>query len=389
MRAHGSPGVAVGAVRRTWPVRRHRADHRRHRRSGRAWSPGTWSPSTASAGCCWSAGAAAVPSWSSELAALGAEARVGAPATSPTALRRRPSAGRRRADRRGARRRRARRRRPSDSLTAERLAGGAAAQGRRGVAPARADRATWTCRRSCCSPRPPACSAAPGRPTTRRPTPSSTRWPRTAGPAGLPAIVAGVGAVGAERRHDRQPDRRATSARMARAGIAAAVGDEQALALFDAGRRHRASPALVPVRLDLPAVRAARRRARRCCAGSSRPRAAARSPAVHGWPAGSPGSAEADRRAVAARPGPRRRWRPCWGTPAPAGVDSDAAFQELGLRLADRGRAAQPAERGDRAAAAGDAGVRLPDPGRAGGVPAGGAVRRATPASAEPAAVAA
>ena len=38
--------------------RRHRADHRRHRRARRAASPGTWSRRTACGTCCWSAGAA-------------------------------------------------------------------------------------------------------------------------------------------------------------------------------------------------------------------------------------------------------------------------------------------------------------------------------------------
>ena len=73
----------------------------------------------------------------------------------------------------------------------------AAPQGRRRLAPARADPATSTWPRSSCSPRPPAPSAAPGRPTTPPPTPSSTpsphhraaracpplRWPGACGPS--------------------------------------------------------------------------------------------------------------------------------------------------------------------------------------------------------------
>ena len=50
--------------------------------------------------------------------------------------------------------------------------------------------------------------------------------------------------------------------------------------------------------------------------------------------------------------------------------------QEARLRLADRGRAAQPAEHRDRAAAPRHADLRLPDSGRAGGVPAGRTGRR-------------
>ena len=64
------------------------------------------------------------------------------------------------------------------------------------MAPARADRGTWTWRRSCCSPRRRRARRAPGRATTRRPTRSWTRWPRYRRAAGLPAAVAGVGAVG-------------------------------------------------------------------------------------------------------------------------------------------------------------------------------------------------
>ena len=45
-------------------------------------------------------------------------------------------------------------------------------------------------------------------------------------------------------------------------------------------------------------------------------------------------------------------------------------LQRDGVRLADRGRAAGPAEHRDRAAPAGHAAVRLPHPGRGGGVPA-------------------
>ena len=62
---------------------------------------------------------------------------------------------------------------------------------------------------------------------------------------------------------------------------------------------------------------------------------------------------------------------PCSATPRAEAVEAGPGLQRAGLRLADRGRAAQPAERRDRPAAAGHAGLRLPDPGGAGGVPAG------------------
>ena len=83
--------------------------------------------------------------------------------------------------------------------------------------------------------------------------------------------------------------------------------------------------------------------------GGRRPRAAARRRC--------PG-AERDR--VAARPGPRRRSPPSSATP-PARGRPGPGLHRAGLRLADRRRAAQPARRGHRAAAAGHPGLRPPD----------------------------
>ena len=52
------------------------------------------------------------------------------------------------------------------------------------------------------------------------------------------------------------------------------------------------------------------------------------------------------------------------GPRLPGGRSPPTGVPGAGLRLADRGGAAQPAERGDRAAAARHAGLRLPDPAR-------------------------
>ena len=137
--------------------------------AGRARSPGTSSPSTASGTCCWSAGAARTRPAPRELVAeltdAGRRGRASSPATSPTATRSprcSPASPAEHpltavvhaagvlddgvvdvADPRAARR-------------------GAAAQGRRRLAPARADPRPATCRRSCCSPRSPASLGAPG-----------------------------------------------------------------------------------------------------------------------------------------------------------------------------------------------------------------------------------
>ena len=53
---------------------------------------------------------------------------------------------------------------------------------------------------------------------------------------------------------------------------------------------------------------------------------------------------------------------PCWDTPPPTRSSRTPGLHRPGLRLADRGGAAQPAERRDRTAAAGHAGLRLPQP---------------------------
>ena len=107
----------------------------------------------------------------------------------------------------------------------------------------------------------------------------------------------------------------------------------------------------------------------------ARPLAAARRPAAGACAGQLAGLSAAERRPAADRPGPlarRRRARPRLGR----GGRSRAGVQGPGLRLADRGRAAQPAGRRDRAAAAGHAGLRLPDPGRGGRLVRGGTAGR-------------
>ena len=134
----------------------------------------------------------------------------------------------------------------------------------------------------------------------------------------------------------------------------------------------------MPARLDLAALRAQAARgavlppllrglvARARPAGRRQAAAAAGGAGARGW-----------LRWLAGRSGSGCCWtwsgrRPprCSGTPRRTRSTGGRAFTRPRLRLADRGGAAQPAGRGDRAAAAGDAGVRLPDPGGAGRVPA-------------------
>ena len=237
-------------------------------------------------------------------------------------------------------------------------------EGRRRVAPARADRDA-TSPRSCCSPRRPASSAAPGRATTPRPTPSWTRWPRTAARRGLPARVAGLGRLGAGVRHDLAGRRPRTAWR--RHGHAAAAA-EQGLALFDA--RPGRGPAAGGAGAARPGARcgAAGEHARAAAGPGPHPRAARR--------AGRRPRPDLLQRAV--RLGRRaatrgrcstwcaRRSPRCSGTPTRRTSTPDAGVQRPRLRLADRGRAAQPADAATGPAAAGHAGVRLPDARRAG-----------------------
>ena len=139
-----------------------------------------------------------------------------------------------------------------------------------------------------------------------------------------------------------------------------------------AHRRSRAwppsTPPSAPARRWSPAAGDRHRRAAR--------RRSARRPLLRGLvrpPAGRsrrrhrarPAAGRPARRTSATRPvlelvrGPgRRRARATRRRPD---VDPEPGLQRAGLRLADRGRAAQPAGRRDRAAAARDAGLRLPE----------------------------
>ena len=275
------------------------------------------------------------------------------------------NSGRAPADRRRARRRRARRRRDrrADPGAARH---GAAAQGRRRVAPARARRGRAA--RSCCSPRSPACSAAPARATTPRPTRSSTRSPQHRRAQGLPAssLAWGLwaGGMGGELERGRpRPDQRAR-------GSGADHGRRGPGAVR---RRARRWPTrrLVPVQLDLGAlrpmrapalvppllrglVRVPRRRAVRRASGRGR------RPRRSGWP-GSPRPSGTGCCSTWCAP----RSPPVLGHADGRRDRAGPRLQGARLRLADRGRAAQPARRGDRAAAARDAGLRPPDAGRA------------------------
>ena len=247
------------------------------------------------------------------------------------------------------------------------------AEGRRGLAPARAD------------PRP--------RPGGVRAVLLGRRRARHAGQANYAAANAFLDALAAHRRRAACPAVSlawglwaATSGMTGHLGDAdlrpdgprrraAALSAEQGLALFDAAlgaRRGRS----VPVRLDLAgrvraAAGAAAARARWSAARRARrpPRRGRRRRPERPARSGSPRSAASRTDRRSARPGPRpgrRRAR------APAGGRDRrrAGLQRAGLRLADRGRAAQPAQRRDRAAPARHAGLRLPDPGRAGRAPA-------------------
>ena len=162
----------------------------------------------------------------------------------------------------------------------------------------------------------------------------------------------------------------ADRARMARSGMLPLPVDA-GLALFDRALSSTAEALLVPVRLDRDALRGKRRR-RRGPAARLRPAG----PALgRGRLAAAAAGRPARRRpgGPAAGPGPDRgrdRARP----PGPGAAERRPGLHRARLRLAHRGRAAQPAEHRLRAAAAGHPGLRPPLAGRAG--PAAGAGAR-------------
>ena len=156
-------------------------------------------------------------------------------------------------------------------------------------------------------------------------------------------------------------------ARLAAAGIAP-LSTERGPGAVRRGAGRRPSRCWCPIRLDLAALRArrptalppllrglVRGRARRAAAGDRRrPAALARRAAGRRWPRPTSDRLLLDlvraQRRRGARPRRRRRDRPRPGVQGPR------------LRLADRRRAAQPAQRGHRPAAARHAGLRPPDP---------------------------
>ena len=170
----------------------------------------------------------------------------------------------------------------------------------------------------------------------------------------------------------------------------AALSAGEGLALLDAAAG-RAEAVLVPARLDIGALRAA---ARSGAGGSGEVPALMRGLARQaGAPSGDRGCGnELGRRAGRAagrtagpgtgadadQPGPgggRGGTRARLGR----GGGGGPGVQGPGVRLADRGGAAEPAQRRDRAGPARHLGVRLPCPGRAGPLPAGSATGRPGP----------
>ena len=181
---------------------------------------------------------------------------------------------------------------------------------------------------------------------------------------GLWDLDAGMGGDGAGR------------ARIGR-GVAGLTA-EQGLELFDAAVRGDSRcwcrcgwtwPACVGADVVPPLLRGLVRSSARRAARNAGRRLRARRPAGRAGRAGAG--------AAAARPRARHRWPPCSATGTADQVGGRTVVRRARHRLADRGRAAQPARRGDRAAAAGDAGVRLSDLDGAGRLPGRTAARPA------------
>ena len=205
--------------------------------------------------------------------------------------------------------------------------------------------------------------------------------------------VAGLGPVGG-RRDDRAPG-----------------GRRARLACGGAGCGCWIPPGLGRWPRRWPATRRCWSRSRTWTGPGSRRRHARRPGPCRRAARGRPGPGHRPCRAARRPPARRPRWRTGWrgcprpsrsrvltdlvraerprcsGTPRPTAVEPGRAFTRPGVRLADRGGAAEPAERRDRAAAAGHAGLRLPHPG--GRWPAilraGTAGRRRTHGAARPA----
>ena len=170
--------------------------------------------------------------------------------------------------------------------------------------------------------------------------------------------------------------------RLAREGFGL-IGDEMGLALLDAADA-AAGALLVPVPLDLarlrdrgqdlpPVLSGLVRRAGRRTVGAVDPAGASGRSGLAARLAALP---EADRDA-AVREVVLAQAALVLGMAGPQAVDASgpAVLPRAWLRLADRGRAAEPAQSRHRASVARHAGVRLPDAGSAGRVRPGRAAR--------------
>ena len=387
-RSPSSPCARASCWRRAGPVgerrgaatalagarpRAHRPDHRRHRRPRRAGRPPPGRASTAPATCSWSAARGAraprAPrSCARELEELGAEVEIaacdvadraqleellgsipdehplGAVSTPPASL----DDG------------------VLESLDARAARAVLAPQGRRRLAPARADRGTRPLAPSSSSPRPPASLGGAGQANyaaanafldalaAAAPGAQGCRPPRS--PGGSGSASSGDGA----RRARARPTWRADRARLGIAPLSDRAGPRP----LRRGARRSTEPLLVAGRASTP-PRCARRprpgplpallrglvRCRRAPASQA---GAARSPS------GSPACPRQSARRVVlelVRGRGRRGARPRLGR----GDRARPGLQGARLRLAGRGRAAQPARRATGLRLPADPGLRLPD----------------------------
>ena len=277
----------------------------------------------------------------------------------------------------------ARRRPARPASTPDRLAAVLAGQGR--AAPwhlRRADRATATSTRSCCSPPSPASAAAPA----RRNYAAGQRVPRrarrsTAAAAGLPATSLAWGAVGRAAAWPRAGDRR-RPAPASPGAMAPAPGAVAALRTAARRRRGRPSPSPTSTGPASP-PRSPRRGRRPLLARPARGRPPRRAPRR-----GAAGAVRcAGRLAGCPRPSRTRQLldlvrtagrRGRSATPAGQRSSPAAPFKDLGFDSLTAVELRNRLGRGHRAAAARHPRLRPPDPGRARRPPARRA-RSATP----------
>ena len=383
-------GKVVLTVPHALDPRRHRPDHRRHRRASARLVARHLVTEHGAGTCCWSAAAAptrpARRSWSPSCRAGRARPTVVAcDVADRDALAalldrsRRAPADRRRPHRRRPRRRRRRLADPGAARHAS-CAPKADAAWHLHELTRDLDLAAFVLFSSVAG----AARQPRARATTPPPTPSSTRSPTTAAPQGLPADLARLGPVGAGQRHDRAPRRRRPAAGMAAVRHRRRWHRRAGLGLFDArpgaGRaarscrsgstRRRCAPGrdgdVPPLLRGL--VRAPPPRRRRRAAGAPAPRRGpAGSPALAPAPSGTGSLLDLVREPRRRRPRPRLRRRRS---------TADRAFKDLGfdsltaVELRNRLGAAT----GLRLPA--DPHLRPPDPGRPRRPPARAARRR-------------